>query len=75
MIRDEAGLVGAEEAVGLGLGAVAAGQAGLSTGDALEVLDATLEEEDALLAGGHGEREEDSAHISSSDKCQNGPLS
>ena len=65
MVRDEAGLVGAEEAVGLGLGAVAASQAGLSTGDALKVLDASFKDENAALAGCKGDGEEGTAHATS----------
>lgn len=68
MVRDEAGLVGAEEAMGLGLGAVAAGQAGLSTGDALKVLDASFEEDDSALAGCKGDGEEGTAHATSHDQ-------
>ena len=62
---DEAGLVRAEQADSLGFGAGPTGQAGLAGSDALQVLDATREEEDALLACGHGEGEEEAAHASS----------
>lgn len=62
---DETGLVRAEQADAFSFGAGPAGQAGLAGSDAFQVLDATFEEEDALLAGGHGEGEEEAAHARS----------
>ena len=65
---DKAGLVRAEQTDAFSFGAGPAGQAGLAGSDALQVLDATLEEEDTLLACGHGEGEEEAAHVRSKEK-------
>ena len=59
---DKAGLVRAEQTDAFSFGAGPAGQAGLAVGYPLEVLDATFEEDEATLTGGHGEGEEEATH-------------